>query len=270
MFGVVLIGSILASEYSFVALLLALTGIGQFELNRLLRSPAIGFQPQTPGTYVLSYLVFLFFLVGIVLEGSYGLRPMHLKWGLSLGIFAFSFFTAVELFRKSAHAAGNWASLWFGPMILALPLGCLLLVSVNQHGGYEPWRVLFFFFFMWASDTGAYFSGRAFGKHKLFERHSPKKTWEGFFGGMAVAALTGIAAWKVLGQLPMAAWMGIGALMAVSGTMGDLLESMLKRQAGIKDSGNLLPGHGGVLDRFDSTFFSAPLYWAAFGMMEAW
>ena len=114
---------------------------------------------------------------------------------------------------------------------------------------------------MWASDTGAYFSGRAFGKHKLFERLSPKKTIEGFIGGLITAGLVGIAAFYQLGTLPLWAWITTGIIMSITGTLGDLLESMLKRQTGIKDSGTILPGHGGILDRFDSTFFSAPVYW---------
>jgi phosphatidate cytidylyltransferase len=95
----------------------------------------------------------------------------------------------------------------------------------------------------------------------LFERLSPKKTIEGFFGGMLASGLLGWAAHSHLGKFGLIEWIGIGVLLSITGTAGDLFESMLKRQAGVKDSGNILPGHGGILDRFDSALLSAPVYW---------
>lgn len=112
----------------------------------------------------------------------------------------------------------------------------------------------------WASDTGAYFAGRAFGRTKMSPRLSPKKTWEGFAGGTLAAIGAGVGIVALLG-LPVSPLVGValGLIGAVGGTLGDLAESMLKRQAGVKDSGNLIPGHGGLLDRVDSLLFTAPL-----------
>ena len=110
----------------------------------------------------------------------------------------------------------------------------------------------------WASDSFAYFAGRAFGSHKLAPAISPNKTIEGFFGGLigTIAVIVGLG-WLLAMPLPQMA--ALGAAIAVLGTLGDLVESMMKRQTGIKDSGAIIPGHGGVWDRFDSVLFTAPL-----------
>jgi phosphatidate cytidylyltransferase len=166
-----------------------------------------------------------------------------------------------ELFRTSEKPIENIATSLLSIFYIGIPCGLLVTISINNEGVYEPWNVLYLFFFIWASDTGAYFSGRAFGKHKLFERISPNKTIEGFIGGVILSALVGIAAHHFLGGISLISWMSIGAFVSVTSTLGDLFESMLKRQSGIKDSGSILPGHGGILDRFDSTLISAPIYW---------
>jgi len=113
-------------------------------------------------------------------------------------------------------------------------------------------------FLVWASDTGAYFVGSKFGKHRLFEKISPKKSWEGFFGGIALAAITGYFLAHYFTELSTSQWIVCGILAAITGTAGDLVESMFKRKAGVKDSGKILPGHGGILDRFDAYFFVIP------------
>ena len=120
---------------------------------------------------------------------------------------------------------------------------------------YDPWPVLAFVWMIWANDTGAYVVGKPFGKHKLWPRVSPGKSWEGFVGGMAAAALV---AGAVFGW----AWAALGALVGALSTAGDLTESAWKRRLGLKDSGKLMPGHGGALDRFDGFLYAAPAYWA--------
>jgi phosphatidate cytidylyltransferase len=116
-----------------------------------------------------------------------------------------------------------------------------------------------FLIILWSNDTGAYLSGRALGRTKLFERISPNKTWEGFIGGvlLAMGVAFGLSYW--FGTLTKLEWVMIAAIIGIFGTLGDLVESMLKRSLGIKDSGSILPGHGGFLDRFDGLLIAAPL-----------
>lgn len=126
-------------------------------------------------------------------------------------------------------------------------------------GSYNPYIPLGFLIMLWANDTGAYLSGRSFGKHKLFERISPNKTWEGFIGGVLLALVIALNLEQYFGTLPKWQWASMALIIGVFGTLGDLVESMLKRSLGVKDSGNILPGHGGLLDRFDGLLMAAPL-----------
>lgn len=148
-----------------------------------------------------------------------------------------------------------------GLAMVALPVVGLFFIGWRGNA-YEFALPLGWFVLLWTNDTAAYLFGRSFGRHKLAPSTSPGKTWEGWAGG-AVATLA--VAYGLLGvsqgvaDLTAAQWAALGAVVSVFGPMGDLLESALKRQAGIKDSGTMLPGHGGVLDRFDSHFFSAPI-----------
>lgn len=126
----------------------------------------------------------------------------------------------------------------------------------------SPMLILAMFILIWLNDTGAFVVGSLMGKHRLFERLSPKKSWEGFFGGMLFSILAGGLMWYWLPEwmsgLSLAASLGMGALVSVMATWGDLFESMLKRTADVKDSGHLIPGHGGVMDRIDSLLFVSP------------
>ena len=129
---------------------------------------------------------------------------------------------------------------------------------MSMHYLFEPRMVLLVFVLLWANDTFAYLTGRLLGKHKLFERISPGKTIEGSIGGL-VFTLAGIIVFShYVDWLSLWQAIGLGLIAVVFGTLGDLCESMLKRQAGVKDSGNLIPGHGGILDRFDSVLFAMP------------
>lgn len=122
---------------------------------------------------------------------------------------------------------------------------------------WSPWMMIFYVFIIWANDVFAYLVGMSVGRHRLCERLSPKKSWEGFFGGIAGAVVLGLVAARVMDGSCWV-WAGLALVAAATGVLGDLVESMFKRAAGVKDSGTLIPGHGGVLDRFDAMLLSAP------------
>ncbi|MDX1763170.1 MAG: phosphatidate cytidylyltransferase [bacterium] len=155
-------------------------------------------------------------------------------------------------------AVGEAAVTLLGLFYAAFLFGYIILIRGEPHG--SGW-VLFLFLVVWGGDTGAFFTGKTFGKRKLMERISPKKTWEGAAGGLACSGLLAALAW-VLFLSPRYTFLQIlllGIILGGVGQIGDLVESLLKRSAGVKDSGTLLPGHGGVLDRFDGILLSAPV-----------
>lgn len=128
----------------------------------------------------------------------------------------------------------------------------------NYQVQYNPILPLSIFIFTWINDTGAYCTGMLFGKHRLFERISPKKSWEGSIGGGVFSIIAAIVMAHYFPFMPISTWIGLALTVVIFGTLGDLTESLLKRTIGIKDSGNILPGHGGMLDRFDSTLMAVP------------
>ncbi len=172
-----------------------------------------------------------------------------------------------ELFKKSGEPFTEIAFTFAGILFAAVPFS--FFHAMGYIGGSFNYHYpLGFLVMLWANDTGAYLSGRSLGRRKLFERHSPKKTWEGFFGGMLIAMLAGWIWSRFYADLSWPLWVSIGALIAIFGTLGDLVESMLKRSLNVKDSGGILPGHGGLLDRFDGLLIAAPvvyafLYWVS-------
>lgn len=178
-----------------------------------------------------------------------------------------------ELYFKDNNVMMNWAFSLMAQLYIALPfalLSTMSLVAVNYglgHVGvaYNPMFVLAIFVFIWFGDSAAYSFGSMFGKHRLFPRISPKKSWEGFIADLVASLIVSqaIACWsngfssnELSNRL---AWAGLAAVVSVFGTWGDLVESLIKRKLGIKDSGNILPGHGGMLDRFDSSLLAIPM-----------
>jgi phosphatidate cytidylyltransferase len=166
-----------------------------------------------------------------------------------------------ELYRKAEKPFINIAYTFLGIIFTVIPF--LFFINIGfldeEYNFHYP---LGFLILLWASDTGAYLTGMKFGKTKLFERHSPKKTWEGFFGGMTFSVIASIILSQFYLGIEMWQWIVSSVLIVVFGTYGDLSESMLKRSYQIKDSGKLLPGHGGLLDRFDGLLLAAPLVYA--------
>lgn len=168
-----------------------------------------------------------------------------------------------EYFKLTAgwHQSGKMTLpvILLGLLWIALPM--FAIIDIGTGDGFQPELVMSILFLIWSSDVGAYFVGSRFGKTKLAPSISPNKSWEGFFGGMALAAIMGFALSCFFDTKGLVEWLIYAVLCSSVGPIGDLLESALKRRVGVKDSSNILPGHGGFLDRFDSLFLVAPVMW---------
>ena len=178
----------------------------------------------------------------------------------------------VELYRKKENPFINISYTILGIFYIAIPFAMLFHLGyyANQQfiDNYNFQIILGFFILLWLNDTGAYLAGRFFGKHKLFERISPKKTWEGSIGG-TISAIGGAYILSIFcSNLELTNWIVMAVLIAIFGGLGDLVESMLKRSLKIKDSGKLLPGHGGILDRFDGLLLSVPFVYTYFYLIS--
>lgn len=237
-----------ADNTAFASLAGAIVIVGAWEWTAML-----GWRNQPAR---IAYVV----LVTVLLIASY--MPGVRAWQLPLYMLATGFWLLA--LRLVAGYPGN-ARLWAHGALLA-PVGLLLLLpawlGLTALHAASPWWLMYLFGLVWGADTGAYFAGRAFGRHKLAPRVSPGKTVEGFIGGLALTlalALT-VALYRELGGVRLAAFLGLSILAVLASALGDLFESMVKRQAGIKDSGTIFPGHGGAMDRIDSLTAAAPVF----------
>lgn len=245
-----LIGATLFSKLTFVLLLLAITLGGEWEFYRLAKKA--GTSPQRfvgmlAGTMMIvaaaAALHEILAITAVLMVAFMILTPMPLIF---------------ELYRKSATPMANVGITYAGVIYVALPMALLTFFPMMLgNGEWKPWSVILYIFIIWANDVFAYLFGITLGKHRLFERISPKKSWEGFFGGLLGAMAMGFVAAKVL-DANVALWIGLALIAAITGVFGDLVESMLKRSVDVKDSGSFIPGHGGWLDRFDALIFSVP------------
>ena len=257
-FVAILVGAIILSPVTFIAIFLAVTGLCMWEfsslvndyagasVNRLINTVAGGYLFVAFATYLSGYQnseVFIPYLVSVL------------------------YLPIAELYLKKADPLKNWAYAFASQIYVALPFSLLSALafvgdSVTGDVGYNWLLPLSVFIFLWVNDTGAYAFGCTLqGKlpAKLFPRISPRKSWVGSVGGglcVILAAVVLNAAFP--GNMSLVQWIGLALTVCVAGTWGDLVESHLKRQLGIKDSGTLLPGHGGLLDRFDSALLAIP------------
>lgn len=173
-----------------------------------------------------------------------------------------------ELYLKQEDPVDDWAYTMMSQLYIALPFSLLnvLAFQSDADGVHFVWSIpLAVFIFLWINDAGAYICGSLLGRHKLFPRISPGKSWEGSIGGGVLVVIVAVLVWHLSEQyaqnplgLSAIEWAGLGLVVVVFGTWGDLVESLFKRTLGIKDSGHILPGHGGMLDRFDSTLMAVP------------
>ena len=253
-FGAIYVALVVGSmllwrPYFFQLLFLVVTTLAVREFHRINRSDLL----LTLSGMLLAWLMFAsvsllvctaYLEAPVVLLGAYGLVLL-----LTL---------AAELFKKAADPIANWGILLAGQAMIALPFTLMNLLFDKS-----PMLLLALFVIIWLNDSGAYCVGSLLGRHKMFPRVSPGKSWEGLAGG----AVFGMAAGYVFLSDPFGfsglefAWwqsLALGLTVVIAGTLGDLMESLTKRTLGIKDSGNVIPGHGGWLDRFDSILFATP------------
>ena len=252
----VVLGAVAWSPWSFGALLLLLLVGGMHEFYAL--AEARGDRPQhlsgvATGAALLA--VNIAFLSGSA-GAAGGLRPL-LAAGMAFLLLLLPLMLVCELYRRGENPAANVGVTLLGICYVALPLTLMAYIPFVGRYAWNPWTMLFFVFIIWANDVFAYLVGMAFGRHRLFERLSPKKSWEGFFGGVAGALVMGYVASRCMGEAWWV-WIGLALGAAVTGVRGDLVESTVKRAAGVKDSGTIIPGHGGILDRFDAMLLAAP------------
>ena len=180
-----------------------------------------------------------------------------------------------ELYRRSEDPIRNWSLAFASQLFIALPFSLIPLISLHNdviEGSlqYDWIYTLAIFVFLWTNDTGAYLVGTLFGRYipyKLFPRISPHKSWIGSIGGGLVSLIAAAVLWHFVHGLTLVQWMGLATIVCIFGTWGDLVESLIKRQLGIKDSGKILPGHGGLLDRFDSALLAIPASYVYFTLI---
>lgn len=251
----IILGGILAGGYIWIAIcsLLALVSVWEFYK---LASADHKFSP------VLMLIVAIVLLYAVAFKRQSG-------WML---VFA-SLFVLLIMFDEvfDRQRTGNSSALksignFIGGAVYTVLPWCYLVLLRDVHNG--KYLLIVLFACTWASDVFAYFSGKAFGKHKLCQNVSPKKTWEGTIGGIIASVLCAVVG-ALFFNLPLLHMTCLGFFCGTLGQLGDLVESVLKREVGIKDSGNIIPGHGGVLDRFDSMLVNAVVAYIIFGLFAA-
>lgn len=244
-----IVGSILWSPWTFIVLFSIFTFGGTYEFYRLVCK-----NENKKFAFVVSFIsTIIFALISIIfiLPEFFNLTVIILPLLLIIPI--------IQLFSQNTLSSthkitAGILSIFF----IAFPFSTLTGIRFFSTPDEGKWLVLSLFTTIWIYDTFAYLTGMTFGKHRLYEKISPKKSWEGAIGGLIFALICTIVFYYTIGILNLWQWIGFGLIISIIGTFGDLCESLLKRSLNAKDSGNILPGHGGLLDRFDSTIFAAP------------
>jgi phosphatidate cytidylyltransferase len=261
-FVIVMLASVMLGQYVFSGFYLLLSLFCLYEFYGLVKQGT-----ANPNVFMGMFngaLLYIPFAL-IAWASAYAIPDNHDQWAYKLlfmlpvtlsGIFIW------ELFRKDKGLPFNNIAFTFVGILLTVTPFIFFHALAFIHGGFNHHFPMAFLIMLWGNDTGAYLSGMALGQHKLFERHSPKKTWEGFIGGVIISAGIAIIISLFFVDLIWYKWVIIAVLIGTFGTMGDLVESMFKRSINVKDSGGILPGHGGLLDRFDGLFLAVPVVYA--------
>lgn len=249
-FVVLIVGAICVHPYAFLLLFVLIVGLALWEFYGFIKNNNRLFQKiigMLGGMYL--YAASFFY------AGGYVSSCIFLPYILFLLLILIA-----GLYHKTSNPVNDWAIALFAQFYCAGLFSSLNFIAFDSAHSYCQYYILLIFVFVWLNDTGAYLFGTAFGKHRLFPRISPLKSWEGFWGGFIVAlAASQLLAWFYPENLMWYDLLALSVIVVVFGTFGDLIESLMKRTYGVKDSGKLLPGHGGILDRFDSVMFASPV-----------
>lgn len=252
-FIIVMLASVLLGPYVFGAFYLLLSSFCLWEFYGLIKKS--GVNPNLASGLVNGmYLFAVFALI------NFNSDPAYHKLLFLLPVTLSAIFIQ-ELFKKSGSPFTNIGYTYLGLIFTIVPFTFFHALAYVT-GSFNFHFPLAFLLMLWANDTGAYLVGSKLGRTKLFERHSPKKTWEGLIGGIIITAGVALIINQYYTDLLWQQWVGAGLLISCFGTTGDLIESMFKRSINVKDSGGILPGHGGLLDRFDGLLMAAPIVYA--------
>jgi len=249
-FVIVMLASLLLGHYVFGAFYLILSILCLREFYTLIKKS--GLSPNIE-TGVLN-AIFIYVIIALIV---YQNSPIYHKLLFLITLTGGAVFIQ-ELFKKSTVPFTNIGYTFTGIIYICLPF-VFFHALAYMNGEFNFHYPLAFLLLLWANDTGAYLVGSKLGRTKLFERHSPKKTWEGFMGGILISALAAFIISRFFKELQWNQWVSVSILISCFGTLGDLIESMFKRSINVKDSGGILPGHGGLLDRFDGLLLAAPI-----------
>lgn len=263
-FVAVLVASIVYSPFSFGALFAVVSALSTMEFCNIVNKQA-GVQTNVFISILASLMLFFaIFAYSCGYANAVLLMPSSVFLPYLLTII---YLLVSQLYSGRENALASWAFTMMGQLYVALPfalLNCIAFVPYPQSSmgtAYIFMYPLAVFLFLWSSDSGAYCVGSLLGRkmpYRLFPSISPNKSWIGSIGGTLLAVGVGAIISRFEPSLTLLQWMGFGLVVAIFGTWGDLVESQIKRQLGIKDSGNVLPGHGGMLDRFDSSLLAIP------------
>ena len=254
----VVVGALIVSKWSAGALFAVIMLGGLFEFYRLCQKKGVA--PMYAIGIATSLAVFgLAF--ALFYPKDYSLVALDVV-RIAVGALLYVMFMVpttfvCELWRKSATPIANIATTFMGVIYVALPMAAILYIPQLLVGEWNAWVMLAFISIIWINDVFAYLVGVSIGKHRLCERISPKKSWEGFFGGL-IGAVGAAVLYGYLFDGNLYVWGGLGLITALTGVAGDLVESMMKREVDVKDSGKIMPGHGGFLDRFDALYIAVP------------
>jgi len=256
LFVAILVGAIMWNKLAVASLFFIISLIGLNEFFALMIKN--GFNPKKSITTIIGAVIY--FIISLYSFDQYSFKFLLFIFPLLVLL------VVIEIFRKNETPISNIAFSIMGILYVVIPFAILNFFAYEstyseviniEDGQHNYWLLLGFFMLQWSNDTGAYLIGSSLGKHKMTPEISPNKTWEGAIGGFVMSLLVAFVI-SYFTYSSLLHWLAISTIVVIFGTIGDLTESRIKRTCGVKDSGRIMPGHGGILDRFDGVLFSAP------------